>query len=184
MSLELVQQFQTKLDSKFNGLEERFDNGFQKQLDAIDANTQVKAIGGARRASLASEIGESAEFKSFMQTGRGRIAIRVPDLQTKTAITATALGSYTSGVVMPDRLPGAVPAAVPTFRIRDLMRRIPTSAGYIDFVRVASYPSFTPSGRRARKPRRRSLSTLSPKRCGLSLTGFPRPNKVSRTSTN
>ncbi len=114
----------------------------QRQLDAIDAKSQrpAYAFGGGQTKDLASQVHENDGFKSFAQTGRGRVIIPVSDLQLslKSTITSTGLGFATSGVVPMTREAGIVPIAMETFRIRQLLRNIPTTAAAIDFVRVAS----------------------------------------------
>ena len=92
--------------TKFAGLDKRL-NDLQIQVDAIDKRGIERNGGGdVETKGLASEVFEAEQFKHFAETGRGRIAVKIADFQKKTAITGTALGSGTSGVIMPSRVPG------------------------------------------------------------------------------
>jgi HK97 family phage major capsid protein len=105
------------------------------------------ASGGGARIDLAEKVFEDAAFKSFSQTQRGRIAVRVEDMQTllqTKAVTQADLGFGTSGVFMPERVSGIIPAALRTYRLRQLLRNVPTSAGMVDFVKVTAYPKASP----------------------------------------
>jgi len=119
----------------------------QRQLDAVDLRSHGSYSSGAGsgESNLARELFDSSEFKSFAEVGgKGRMAIRIPDFQKKTAVTGATLGAYSTGVVFGERLPGIVPAATATFRIRDLIRKIPTESGLIDFVKVTAYSKASP----------------------------------------
>ena len=130
--------------TKFAGLDRRL-NDLQIQVDAIDKRGIERNGGGnGETKGLASEVFEAEQFKHFAETGRGRIAVKIADFQKKTAITGTALGSGTSGVIMPSRVPGIVPATMRTFRVRDLLRQPTTDAGAIDFVKVTGYTKASP----------------------------------------
>jgi HK97 family phage major capsid protein len=116
----------------------------QGQLDAMTLETQ-KPRGGIQTKSIAQEVFESPEIQHLAGTGgRGRVAIRIPDFQKKAAITNTGLGSYTTGIMMGERASGIVPAATRTFRVRELLRVVPTTAGAIDFVKVTGYSQASP----------------------------------------
>jgi HK97 family phage major capsid protein len=150
MENELLTQFKawsTGFDGKFTQLSDQIAS-VQKQADAIDEKMQKSIIVGGGRGGgkdLASEVFDSAEFKSFAQTGRGRIAVSIPDFQRKTAILNSTLGYSTPGVVGSERVGGGiVPAAMNTFRVRDLMRTIPTESGMVDFLRATYYSPASP----------------------------------------
>lgn len=143
--------FQAGQDAKLSAIKEQ-TAAVQRQVDAIDIKMQAAGTGAPCGASggpdIAQTLFESPEFKAFAATGRGAVSLSLPNfqLQRKTAITEAALGAYSSGVVMPERLPGIVPAAMPTFRVRDFLRKIPTAAGYIDFIQTTRYTKASPQG--------------------------------------
>jgi HK97 family phage major capsid protein len=61
----------------------------------------------------------------------------VPEL--KTTITSSAVGSGTSGVLMPQRMPGIVTPPQPRIRVRELIPRLPTTSNAIDWVKESSF---------------------------------------------
>jgi HK97 family phage major capsid protein len=121
-------------------------SGMQKQLDAMDANHQRPNYsgGGGGGGDLASEIFEAPEFKAFAQTGKGRFALNISDFQQKAAILSSTVGYSTPGVVGSERVGGIFPAAMSTYRVRNLLRQVPTTAGVIDFLRATSYTKGSP----------------------------------------
>lgn len=135
-----VDGFGTKLanlDKKYTDL--------QTQVDAIDSRGRERNVfDGGETKGLASEVFEADAFRHFAETGHGRIAVKIADFQKKTAVTRATLGSGTSGVLMPERVSGIIPSTIRTFRVRDLLRQISTTAGEIDFVKVTGYSKASP----------------------------------------
>jgi HK97 family phage major capsid protein len=114
----------------------------QKQMDLIDADLQRKTAGPAEK-SLAQELQENESLQRLIKDGSGRAVIHlkggISDLERKTTITSSAVGSATSGILLFDRTPGIVADARRRLRLRDLLTSIPTSANAIDFVKVNSF---------------------------------------------
>jgi HK97 family phage major capsid protein len=139
MSLELVREFQTKLDARFDAMAERFD-ALQKQTDGIDAAVQLKARSGGHGSvdSPGSRLVKQVDLLNLAkQTGRCRIQLGQlqPDgLELKT-LTSGGLG-FSAGAIMPsDREPSIAPLARRRLVARDLLRSRGTSAGQVEFVR-------------------------------------------------
>jgi HK97 family phage major capsid protein len=132
------------LKTQLDGLKTGLD-AVQRQADAIDKNMQSRHVSdGGGGDGLAQVIFEDEGFKHFAKTGRGRIAVKIDDFQKKTAITDTALGSATSGVLAIDRQTGILPMPMSTFRLRQLLRIVPTELGMVDWVRVLTAPTASP----------------------------------------
>lgn len=121
----------------------------QTQLDAVDLKLNVSKFtnGGADQAKSLGEIfTESEEYKSakgndFLalrsNTGRIRTAIAEPFASRKASITTIGIGTGTSGVQMPFRLPGVTGLPSQQLRIRDLMTvRQMTTGNSFDFVQL------------------------------------------------
>ena len=94
--------------------------------------------------TLADALHDSPEWKAFSMTGRGGFAIAVPDFQRKATLTISGVGSSVSGVMPIQRVGGIIPAALRTFRLRELLRQPPVDTGLIDFVRVKDYDPASP----------------------------------------
>ncbi len=116
----------------------------QSQVDAIDAGLQHRHVAGGETKTLADDVLASEDFQRFAKTCRGRVAIPISDFQKKTTITDTALGFGTPGVVAGDRLAGIIPAAMRTFRLRELLRRPTTERASVEFVKVTTYTQASP----------------------------------------
>lgn len=110
------------------------------RLDMLEARMREPDVGGGQQKSIGQQFVESEEFRAFLKRGwhKGGASFRVKSLwgENKTAITISAVGRATTGVVPIQRLPvGIVPGAERALRIRDLIPVRKTEAGVVDFVR-------------------------------------------------
>lgn len=116
----------------------------QAQVDAIDIQMQ-KAATSEREKTFADTLNESEEFKRLARDGRGSAVIHfkggLSELEKKTTITTTAVGSMTSGVLLTDRMPGVVMQAMKRLFLRDLLPSAPTDNNAIDYVKVNAFTS-------------------------------------------
>lgn len=136
----------------------------QKQTDAIDLklNTErfgnglpdMKSVGHAVTESDEFKAAKAADWVTFRQRD-GRLRIPVPDLFSgRKAITTIGLGTGTSGVQMPLRLPGITDLPRQELRVRDLMTvRQMTTGNSFDYVRqLARTNAASPVHEGTRKP--------------------------------
>lgn len=79
---------------------------------------------------IAEQLMQSSELQDLCRRGHGRASVEV-----KTLIDSSALGSATSGVLNPMRVPGIVPLAEFQLKVRGLFPVYPTSNNAIDFVK-------------------------------------------------
>lgn len=111
----------------------------QTQVDFLDIASQGRLGSGAATKSVAEEIYEHDDFRQLGENGgRGRCVVKISDFQTK-ALTNTAAGIGTSGVLSIDRLPGIVPPQYRQLRIRDLLRSQPTTEAACDYIKVTDF---------------------------------------------
>lgn len=126
----------TDLKAKYDALETQHKE-LQRQTDAIDAKSQQRHVASVGTKSLGQLITESPEYAAAKESGfmGGRKSISIAlksgafPLERKTDITETALGAGTSGVLMPQRIPGVAGMARQALRIRDVMNVIPQALG-------------------------------------------------------
>jgi HK97 family phage major capsid protein len=131
-TIQIVKEFQENLNTKFSSL--------QTQVDAIDLKLQKTHVADNPASDLSNLIWKHPEFEHLRQVGRGKCILQFPDLafERKTTISEAALGSGTSGILMPSRVGGIVtPGRRQTF-VADLLTRYPVTGNAIDFVRVSS----------------------------------------------
>ena len=134
-ALASIQQTVETFAAQHNDLKSRFTQ-LQAQTDALDAQGQGRFSGEAQTKGIAEEIYEHPDFKHMGESGgRGRCVVKVADFQKK-ALTNTAAGIGTSGVLSVDRLPGIVGPQFRQLRIRDLLRSQPTTEASVDYVKV------------------------------------------------
>ncbi|HEV8406391.1 MAG TPA: phage major capsid protein [Sphingomicrobium sp.] len=109
-----------------------------KRIDELEARF---AKPGASEPTLAKSLGaliiESERAKAFQASGRkGNFSVEVPTLwESKTTITSAAIGSATSGILTPLRVPGIVEVPLRPLSIRDLLRSTPTTNNAVEFVK-------------------------------------------------
>lgn len=147
---EILTQLQTELkgfidkaqaEQKANGtvLVETKDaiQAINKRIDEIEVRMAKPAVGDEHK-SIADELGENESFQRVQRDGRGTAHISfktLADLERKTTITSATVGSATSGVLNPMRVPGIVPAAEQRLTIRNILPVGQTSANAIDYVK-------------------------------------------------
>jgi HK97 family phage major capsid protein len=120
----------------------------QTQADAIDLKLNEPRFTGAggevEEKSVGETFVESEQVKAeranafFNLRGKdGRIRVPIPQLfSRKSVITTTGLGTGTTGVQMPFRLPGVTGLPMQELRIRDLMTvRTMTTGNSFDYVK-------------------------------------------------
>jgi HK97 family phage major capsid protein len=124
----------------------------QKQADAIDLKINEARFGGmAQEAKSVGEVFiESDEMKAEKGNGflslrskDGRIRVPIQQLfPRKSLITTVGVGTGTSGVQMPFRLPGVTGLPIQELRIRDLMTvRTMTTGNSFDYVKMLTRAS-------------------------------------------
>ena len=113
----------------------------QTQLDAVDAKTQIRHTGGepevksaGQKFTEAPEFVKESENGAFNALRRADGRIRFPMNESlfsnrKSVITTGTVGTGTTGVQMPMRLPGIAGLPMQELRIRDLMSVIPMTTG-------------------------------------------------------
>jgi HK97 family phage major capsid protein len=118
----------------------------QQQADAIDLKlNEARFTGeGHQEKSVGEVFVESDEIKAQKSNGflslrgkDGRVRVAIPQLfSRKSVITTVGVGSGTTGVQMPFRLPGVTGLPMQELRIRDLMTvRTMTTGNSFDFVK-------------------------------------------------
>lgn len=121
---------------KIDRIETRLDQ-FAAQLNNPSGGTQhplVKSVG-----ELVTESASFAEAKAAQFGGARPIRVAMPGAfpERKTTITTGGLGSGTTGILMPQRLPGVTGLPQQALRIRDLMTVTQmTSGNSFDYVRM------------------------------------------------
>lgn len=115
-------------------------NVLRQQIADLQAEMRRPNPGlGDEQKSVGQKFIESEGFKNFTARGwhKGGAAMQVPHLwEQKTTITSAAVGSATSGILVPQRVAGVVPMAMRQLRIRDLMQATPITNNAVEFVKV------------------------------------------------
>ena len=83
------------------------------------------------RAERVADAAALARSREALQKAYEQLTLVNRDLERKTTITSSAVGSATSGVLNPMRIPGIVPAAEVRLSIRDILPTGTTSANAI-----------------------------------------------------
>ena len=135
----------TERDARIAALQSEIA-AIQKQTDAIDVKVTGR-IGGDqpdKAKSLGQRYIESEEYKAakaidFRVTRPIRAMVDDPFAERKATITTVGLGSGTSGILMPLRLPSVTGLPQQELRVRDLMTIRPMTTGNaFDYVRMLS----------------------------------------------
>lgn len=128
----------------------------QKQVDAIDLKLNERhAPGDAFTDPVEVAMKESESLQRLLKDKRGSAVLQIKGLlgmQRKTVITENVTGSIgtqtgaavgfaTTGVMPIERIPGIVPEARYTLRLRNVLPARPTTAAVIDFVKVSTPPA-------------------------------------------
>jgi HK97 family phage major capsid protein len=132
--------------SKVNDLQTKLDE-IQRQTDAMDLRMNSARFAGGGEAEVKS-VGElfveSEEIKSEKTNGfltlrgkHGRVRVAIPQFfSRKSVLTTVGIGTGTTGVQMPFRLPGITGLPMQELRIRDLMTvRTMTTGNSFDYVK-------------------------------------------------
>ncbi len=111
------------------------------RLDQMEVARAMAGSGqpGGGRPDLVKRIWDDGDFGALRIKGRGKAILAFPDLgvrEVKTAITSAAVGSATSGVLVPQRVPGVVPEARRQLYLRDLLTIYPCGNNAVDYVKV------------------------------------------------
>ena len=126
----------------FNGRIDKRFNEMQRQVDAIDLNGRPSfGVGGDVSDSIGQQLANSPEFKAATlaqwNLGDRKISALIENpFRLKSVITTTSgITAGTTGVTMPQRLPGVFGVAKQALRIRDLMPiRQMTTGNAFDYV--------------------------------------------------
>lgn len=135
---QLAQQgtIQTETTKAIGDLQSRIEE-LGKQLSAEKSKEAKK--------TFADSLKESEDFQRLSRDGSGKARLKfhggISELEQKTAITSSAVGSMTSGVLLTDRMPGVVMQAMKKLFIRDLLPSAGTTDNAIDFVKVNAFTS-------------------------------------------
>jgi HK97 family phage major capsid protein len=130
----LTEELKTKIDA------------LQKQVDALDVKLAERHIAAQPEQTLADYLQKHEGLQRMMKDKAGNCVIQIPAKQAgqimerKTNITDSAVGLATSGVLLPERIPGIVPEARQQLTMRDAFVARPTTAAFIDFVKVNAAP--------------------------------------------
>ncbi len=124
----------TETKASMDAFKIKFD-AMQTQLDAIDAKTadRLGGPGGKQWKSLGDIVTSDPEYLARKENGFTsrkslNVELKGSPFQRK-AMTDAGIGSGTSGVLMPQRLPGIVGLPKQALRIRDLMNVVTLSVG-------------------------------------------------------
>jgi HK97 family phage major capsid protein len=118
----------------------------QKQVDAIDVKMAEKHVASQPEQTLGDFLQKHEGLQRLLKDKSGNCVIHIPGKQAgqimerKTNITDSAVGLATSGVLLPERIPGIVPEARQQLTMRDAFVARPTTAAFIDFVKVNAAP--------------------------------------------
>src|SRR5437867_13250770 len=85
----------------------------QQQLDALDVKLAERYVAANPPQGLETLLNENDQIQRIMRDKKGVAYITLPAniLERKTTITQAAVGSATSGVLLPERIPGITPEA-------------------------------------------------------------------------
>jgi HK97 family phage major capsid protein len=122
------------------GLADRID-ALQKQVDAIDAKMVERLNSDTPEDSVVDFMQKNDAVQRILRDKTGNVRIELDgkmasQLERKTLITSTTVGSATSGVLPIDRTSGIVGEARQELTIRNLLSARPTSMAQIDFIKV------------------------------------------------
>lgn len=138
--LDKAKEQQDKTGSITAELKTQID-ALQKQVDAIDTKMTDRINANTPEEGLGEFMQKHEGVQKILRDKSGSIRIELDgkmarQLERKTLITSTAVGSATSGVLPIDRVPGIVTEAQQELTIRALLSARPTSMAQIDFIKV------------------------------------------------
>ncbi len=111
----------------------------ERRLDGLDVQLAEKHTGSAPF-SLETKLRENQEISRLLYDKKGRAILSLPAsaIASKTAITATAAGSMTSGVMAIDRSSGIIAEARQALTLRNVLSARETNLGVVDYVKVST----------------------------------------------
>lgn len=109
------------------------------RLDSLEASFRrpSEAVGTVSQ-TVGALFTSSDEFKTFTGRGwhKGGVAMKFKGLlEEKTLIDSTTIGSSTSGILTPQRVPGLVTLGLRELRMRNLLATFQTTKNAIEFVK-------------------------------------------------
>lgn len=115
--------------------------GLQKQVDAIDKKMVERLASTEKEESVVDFMQKNDNVQRILRDKSGSCVITLDgkmaqQLERKTLIDSTAVGSSTSGILPIDRTPGIVLDARQELTIRNVLTARPTSMAQIDFIKV------------------------------------------------
>ncbi len=155
---EILNQLQTELKSFIDKA-----NAEQKNLGAVLAETKAAIDGINQRINeievrmakpdtssepktLVDTLKENESVQRLCRDKRGSAVLEfksLADLEQKTTISSTALGSGTAGVLMPMKVPGIVPGAEQRLTIRDILPVGQTAQNAVYYVAENAFTNAT-----------------------------------------
>jgi len=125
------------IEAKFGRLDRR--------IDELEAAADRNFTGGRESKSIGRTVIDNPDLRAFCENWkRGTVEVGVKtffpgELERKTTITSSALGSSTPGILVPQRAPGIVKPGVATLRVRDLIPRFECTQNAVEFVKEDTF---------------------------------------------
>ena len=122
----------------------------ETRMDALEALLNRNAAPEVKAAekSVAEQVQDSDEFKELVVMTKGRrpwrarVAVKriIPaGMEFKTLIDSSAVGSSTPGILVPQRVPGIVPAPRRDLRLRDLLAVRTTENNAVEYIKENAF---------------------------------------------
>jgi HK97 family phage major capsid protein len=113
----------------------------QKQADALDVKLAERHAATVPDEPVKKFLEQHEPLQKLMRDKSGNCVIHfegkhMAQLERKTNVTDIAVGFATSGVLLPERIPGIVPEARQELLVRDAFVARPTTQAFVDFVKV------------------------------------------------
>ena len=124
-------------------------------LEIAQRQSKAPDAGPAKTKSLGEMFTDSDSFKALQKGRKGNasITIKRADMEAKTTITTGTLPQPTSGVIMPQRVPGVFGPQLRQLRVRDLLPQGNTTSNAIDYVKELAFTNAAaPVAEAAAKP--------------------------------
>jgi HK97 family phage major capsid protein len=124
-------------------------------LELAQRQSVAPGSGPTKAKTLGEMFTECDSFKSLQKLGKGNASMKISrdDLESKTTITTGTLPQPTSGVIMPQRVPGIFGPQLRQLRVRDLLPQGNTTSNAIDYVKELAFTNAAaPVAEAAAKP--------------------------------
>jgi HK97 family phage major capsid protein len=120
---------------------EKKNRDMQAQIDAIDMQSRERNNGGSGAKGIEDLLKENDGVQRLLVDKKGSAIINFSGesarvFERKTAITESAAGSMTSGVMQIDRVAGVTAEARQRLTVRGVLYSRPTNMQVVDFVKV------------------------------------------------